>query len=378
MGSRLPSRALIIALVGWNKLCAWARRTAPTNPTRILIAHHLLLGDTLMLTPLLAKLRAAYPESEIVMTTPKAIAPLYAKRPYGVLAVPYDPRDLKTFQTLYALRGFDLAIVPGDNRYSWLARALGAKWIVAHAGDRPAFKNWMVDELVPYPTSAAAWGDMVAALVPGNSPAPYRPQDWPAPAFNPFPLPQAPYCVLHVGASSPLKHWENEKWLALADDLASRGCHVVWSGGRGEEKDVSVIDPQQKFISYAGKLDLPQVWHLIQHAALLVCPDTGIAHLGRLVNTPTLTLFGPGSDILCGAGNFWANSPYRTVTIPHFQCRNQHKLFRREIAWVQRCGRGLDECSAPACMHAISLESVIGAAHDALNSARLSQVENGL
>ena len=372
MASRLPSRLRIIAGASWNRLKTGRRRIAPINPARILIAHHLLLGDTLMLTPLLAKLRAQYPQAEIVMTAPQAIAPLYEKRPYGVLAVSYDPGDPATFQALYSLRGFDLAIVPGDNRFSWLAQALDAKWIVAHTGDRPNYKNWMVDEQIPYPAATAAWGDMVAELTPGSAPAPYRPEDWQDPGYAAFPLANTPYCVLHVGASSPLKRWENEKWLALADDLASRGYHIVWSGGRGEEKYVFAIDPQQKFTSYASKLDLPQLWQLIKRASLLVCPDTGIAHMGRLVNTPTVTLFGPGSDTICGAGNFWQNSPYRTVTFPNFHCRNQHILFRREIAWVQRCGRSQDECSAPACMHAITLESVTDAAHEILNNARMN------
>lgn len=372
MASRFPSRVRIIALAAWHSIRTLGRRKAPANPRRILIAHHLLLGDTLMLTPLLAKLRAQHPNAEIVMTTPKAIAPLYEKRPYGVRTIPYDPRDPATFKMLHSLHGFDLAIVPGDNRHAWLARALGAGWIIAHAGDRPAYKNWAVDELVPYPTKPAAWGDMVAELAPGDSPAPYRPTDWPQPTHANFPLPEIPYCVLHVGASSPLKLWNSEKWLSLAEYLSSLGYHVVWSGGKGEDKYISAIDPQQKFISCAGKLDLPQVWHLIKHAALLVCPDTGIAHLGRLVNTPTITLFGPGSDIICGAGNFWQNAPYRTITVSNFRCRNQHKLFRREIAWVQRCGRSLDECSTPACMHAITLDTVKSAAHDLLNSARLN------
>ena len=153
MASRFTSRVRIIALAAWHSIRTLGRRKAPTNPRRILIAHHLLLGDTLMLTPLLAKLRAQHPTAEIVMTTPKAIAPLYEKRPYGVRAIPYDPRDPGTFQALYPLRGFDLAIVPGDNRHGWLARALGTKWVIAHASDRPAYKNWAVDELVPYPRS---------------------------------------------------------------------------------------------------------------------------------------------------------------------------------------------------------------------------------
>ncbi len=46
------------------------------------------------------------------------------------------PRDPGTLMELLQQSGFDLALVPGDNRYSWLALALGAKWIVAFSGDR--------------------------------------------------------------------------------------------------------------------------------------------------------------------------------------------------------------------------------------------------
>ena len=367
MASRFSSRIRIIVLAAWHSLLTLGRRTAPVSPKRVLIAHHLLLGDTLMLTPLLAKLSEQYPAAEIVMTTPKAIAPLYEKRPYGVLAIPYDPRDPSTFQALYKLRGFDLAIVPGDNRHSWLARALGAKWVVAHAGDRPAYKNWPVDQLLPYPAKPAAWGDMVAELAPGPAPTVYEPQAWKTPDCSPFSLPQAPYCMLHIGASSSLKFWDNSKWLALASYLNQQGYNVVWSGGPGEQPLVAAIDPEERYPSYASQLDLPQLWHLISKTSLLVCPDTGVAHMGRLANTPTLTLFGPGSDIICGGGNFWRNSPYQPVTVENFFCRDQRILFRREIPWVRRCGRGTNECSAPACMEAIPLKAVTQAVSRLLN-----------
>ena len=42
-----------------------------------------------------------------------------------------------TLDALFDEPGFDLAIVPGDNRYSWLAAAAGARWIVAFCR-RPA------------------------------------------------------------------------------------------------------------------------------------------------------------------------------------------------------------------------------------------------
>ena len=361
MASRFSSRIRVVALAAWHSLLTAGRRRPPSEPKRILIAHHLLLGDTLMLTPLLAKLRAQYPAAEIVMTTPKAIVPLYEKKPYGVIALPFDPRDPATFQALRKSAGFDLALVPGDNRHSWLARALGAKWIVAFAGDRPAWKNWMVDRLVPYLGQPAAWGDMVAGLIEGPPPPTYRRENWPAPSHTPFEPPRGPYCVLHVGASSPLKLWGPEKWHALAEHLAQRGYQIVWSGGKNEQRLVAEIDPEGRYPSYAGQFDLGQLWHLIQQASLLVCPDTGVAHLGRIVNTPTVTLFGPGSAVICGAGDFWSHSPYRAVAVDDFPCRDQHILFKRKINWVKRCGRGVNQCTGPRCMEAIGLEPVITA-----------------
>jgi ADP-heptose:LPS heptosyltransferase len=356
--SRLGTRLAVVPRGILQRVLS-GRRQRPGHPRRILVAHHLLLGDTLMLTPLLAKLRGRHPAAEIVMTAPKAIAPLYEHRPYGVAAVAYDPGDAGTLAALRKLAGFDLAVVPGDNRFGWLALALGAKWIVAFAGDRPVYKSWPVDELIPYPDRPAAWGDMVAALIPGAPPAQYRRADWQSPGFRAFDLPASPYCVLHVGASSALKRWESAKWLALADRLSARGLAVVWSAGREENGLVEAIDPRGKYPSLAGKLDLAQMWHLLERAALLVCPDTGIAHLGRVVDTPTVALFGPGSLQLVGAGEFWRASRYRGVTIENFPCRDQRILFKREIAWVRRCQRTLAECPAPACMHAIDVDTVM-------------------
>lgn len=358
MASRLPARLAIIARALIHSL---KPRRKPEQPKRILIAHHLLLGDVLMLTALLAKLRQQYPNAEIIMACPKAIQPLYASAPYQVKALTFNPRDPSSLSALKREAGFDLSIIPGDNRYSWLARALNGGWIIAIAGDRPAYKSWPVDELIPYPDQAAHWADIIAALIPGPAPSTYSRAQWPAPAFKAFELPATPYCVLHVGASSTLKMWPAERWLQLAASLSAQGMHVVWSGGPGEQALIDHIDREQRYPSYAERLDLPQLWQLFEQAALIVCPDTGVAHLGRLVNTPTIALFGPGSPTLHGAGEFWRNSPFIAISNP-IDCRDQHLLYKRELAWVQRCGRSSKDCShqAPesACMRSISYEQV--------------------
>ncbi|MFO1316024.1 MAG: glycosyltransferase family 9 protein [Burkholderiales bacterium] len=361
-GSRAPMRVASVA----GALARWGlRRRRPAAPRRILLLHHLLLGDTLMVTALLAKLRARHPDAEIAMTVARAYAPLYAGRPYGVTAHVLDPRDVATFRALAALPRFDVAILPADNRWSWLARAIGARWIVGLAGDRPVHKNWPVDERVPYSPRPTAFADTAAELVAGAPPPRYRPRDWPAPPAEDLPQLPARYALLHVGASSPLKLWPPERWRALAQWLAARGVPVVWSAGPGEAAIVDAIAPPRADARIAGTLSLAQLWHVVAGARLLVCPDTGIAHLGRIVGTPTVTLFGPGSAVICGPGDFFADAPGQAVTVDPFPCRDQTIQFFRDVPWVRRCerlhGEPPERCPQARCMEAIGTPAVVAA-----------------
>lgn len=361
-GSRAPMRAVAVALA----LARWGfARRAPVAPRRIIVLHHLLLGDTLMLTALLAKLRERFPDAEIVLTLPRAFAPLYVRRPYGIVVHAFDPRDLATFWPLLRAPRFDLALLPADNRWSWLARAIGARWIVGFANDKPAHKNWPVDELVPYSALPAAFCDTAASLVSGPAPTPYRTSAWRAPPREDAPAVAGDYAVLHVGASSPLKLWEPARWRALAAWLEARGIKVVWSAGRGEATIIDSIDAGQERRRFAGTLALSSLWHLLAGARLLVCPDTGVAHLGRIVGVPTVTLFGPGSAVICGAGKFFADSAYRAVTVDPFPCRDQSIQFFREVPWVRRCERLFGEpparCRRARCMEAIEISAVTAA-----------------
>jgi hypothetical protein len=79
---------------------------------------------------------------------------------------------------------------------------------------------------------------------------------------------------------------------------------------------------------------------------------------------PTVALYGPGSALISGAGEFWRDTPFRAVTIDPFVCRDQRLLFKREIAWVRRCGRSIAECPRPRCMEAIDLAQACAAIVD--------------
>ncbi|MBT7411070.1 MAG: glycosyltransferase family 9 protein [Methylococcales bacterium] len=333
-------------------------RKPPVDCRKILVAHHLLLGDTLMLTPLLAKLRKQYSNATITMVSPKSTVILYQNKPYGVEVLPYDPKDIGTLKQLLKQSDYDLALIPGDNRVSWLAYALGAKWIVAFAGDTPSYKSWFVDQQIPYRESPATWGDMVADLVSGENDQLYDIDQWKAPACQNYSTPDSAYAVLHVGASTALKMWAPEKWMEIANYLKANNVTPIWSGGKGEEKIVTKIDSDQQYTSYAGQLDLSQMWNLLANAKILICPDTGMAHFGRITDTPTVVLFGPGSAVICGKGDFWKNSRYETVFEADIKCRDQNILFRRKLSWVKRCGRTTRSCSHAICMQAITVDMV--------------------
>jgi predicted small integral membrane protein len=62
VGERFTTRALAVSHALAH---VWRRRSPMGDPRRVLVAHNLLLGDTLMLTPLVAKIRARFPAAAI-------------------------------------------------------------------------------------------------------------------------------------------------------------------------------------------------------------------------------------------------------------------------------------------------------------------------
>ena len=212
MSNRFWTRLLVAGLALRTVLTGGARHK-PGNPHRFLVIAPLFAGDALLLAPLLAKLRQQHPACELYLVAGGAVQCLYQRRPYGVQAGVFDPRDAGTLLALRRWPAADLAIVAGESRYSWLALALGARWIVGFGGERGRLQNWALDERIPLPQRPAAWGDLAATLVRGAPAAPYRAGDWPDPEFAPFEFPPSPYCLLHVQASSPLKHWEEANGL---------------------------------------------------------------------------------------------------------------------------------------------------------------------
>ncbi|AXE34734.1 glycosyltransferase family 9 protein [Chromobacterium phragmitis] len=360
---RFPGRLLIFAALLCRLPWQWLRRKPkPEAVERVLILHQFLLGDALMATSLLAKARQRFPNADIALACPPGQAELYESRPYGIRPLPWHPRDFASIRRLFAERRFDIAYLMGENRLSFLARAMGARWIVGFAGETPRYKNWLVDEAVPYADQPEAWTDTAGRLVDGPEPRPFRLTDWP---LGDAALPTLParYVVLHVGASSATRFWPADSWRQVARQARSLGATVVWSCGPGEQRLIDELAPQPGDRVFAGSLSLVQLRAALAGASACVCPDTGIAHLAKVAGCPLIMLFGPGSEMLFGGSRFFAEHVCVGVGPSLFPCRNQRSVHYREVDWALRCFRqaGSEEgrCRLPQCMAAVAAAEVI-------------------
>jgi ADP-heptose:LPS heptosyltransferase len=336
------------------------------GPKKILIAHNLLLGDTLLLAPLMKRIYEKYPKAQKFILSKPLFEPLFKKSPYGFTALSYNPRSILSVWNIFCCGPYDLTFIAGDNRYSWLARAVGSRWIEGIEGDAPPWKNWMLDEAKSFDVKPATWADMMGRLVDGKDPKTYRKSEWPRPdikkLFLSFDISKS-YVVCHLGASNSLKFWKTTSWRALISNLRNQEYEVVLSVGPQEEYLINEVDPDHQYRHVSGTYSLVEMWALIEEAKLLISVDTGIAHFAKLADTPIVTLFGPGSPESHGVGNFWKTLDHSEATMPDFTCRNQKILFRRKVDWVKRCGRSVYECKTPgACMSEITPNQVINQA----------------
>ncbi len=118
------------------------------------------------------------------------------------------------------------------------------------------------------------------------------PASWEVPAV----APAGPYVVVHPGASSAARRWPARRWARLARELERTGVPVLLTGGPQERALVRGIATAAGLPGgrcTAGELTLPELSALVAGAALLVCGDTGVAHLGTALGTPSVLVFGP-------------------------------------------------------------------------------------
>jgi len=109
-----------------------------------------------------------------------------------------------------------------------------------------------------------------------------------------------PLVLLCPGSvNSRAKRWPAERFAALADQFADTGATVALIGAAGEldvSKTVAAMTQRPPLV-LTGQTSVSEVMALISIADVLITNDTGPAHIGAAVGTPTLVIFGPTNPL---------------------------------------------------------------------------------
>ena len=123
------------------------------------------------------------------------------------------------------------------------------------------------------------------------------------PVRPPVEPPARAVAVVHPGAAFPGRRWPPDRFAAVARHLAGQGHDVRITGGPGEvelARTVASAAGLGEDAVLAGRTSSLELAAVIAHARLVVCGDTGVAHLASAYRRPSVVLFGPVSPAQWG------------------------------------------------------------------------------
>jgi hypothetical protein len=128
------------------------------------------------------------------------------------------------------------------------------------------------------------------------------------PADLALPIPHSPNpapgaVVIHPGAKDATRRWPAERFAEVARTVVADGLTAVVTGSRRERPMALLVAAQAKLPPssvLAGRTSLRDLCALVAGAKLVVCADTGVAHLATAYGTPSVVIFGPSSPARWG------------------------------------------------------------------------------
>lgn len=294
---------------------------------RIFIRGTNWLGDAVMTTPALRRLRASFPAAHIALLATPRTADLFTAVPFVDEIVVYRRReagpraftaavwDLRARRADLALlfqNAFEAALlarlggVPVRIGYGVQGRSALLTHRLQHTPDhrnRHQTHDYLdlviaaeracglaldpARDTTPSLTATAAHRTAATSLLQRHGLAPEALR--------------APLIVLNTGATnSRAKCWPTDYFAALADRLIEQSrASIVLIGApseRAQAESVIVQMQQRGAINLAGETTMTDLIGVLDQAALIVSNDTGPAHIAAALGRPTLTIFGPTNE----------------------------------------------------------------------------------
>lgn len=280
-----------------------------TTPQSLCVLRLSAIGDVCHTLPVVRTLQAALPESEITWIIGKTEASLVGDIA-GIEFITFDKRTgltgMRALRRQLANRRFDVLLqmqvalrasalsrfIPAQSRIGFdRARARDFQWLFTDRHIAAREQQHVMDGLFGFAEAmgiqerllrwdiplAQADRDFAADHLPGNQP------------------------VLLISPCSStrarnFRNWSVERYAAVAAHAVnSLGMQVVVTGGpTALERDYGAriaADAGVPVTNLVGRSTLKQLFALIERAAVVMCPDSGPAHMATAAGTPVVGLY---------------------------------------------------------------------------------------
>ncbi|HEY1663436.1 MAG TPA: lipopolysaccharide heptosyltransferase II [Verrucomicrobiae bacterium] len=316
---------------------------SPNNPHRILVRGVNWLGDAVMTTPALLRLREKFPDAHIALLTPEKLRDLWLNHPAVNETISFGVGET-IFAVGKRLRAakFDVALVlPNSPRSAIEVFLAGIPRRLGYA--RPWRNFFLTQTIAPRAGAVKMRKRSVAEIQRLISRAPASKSDLPKTAHqnheylhlvaelgaNPEPLaPQLfvttdeiqavktkfglekiskPILGLNAGAEyGPAKRWPTDRFISAAKEIQQQtDCTWILFGGKNDleiTRQIASEAQNQKLNvqNLVGKTSLRELMAALKICNALLTNDTGPMHLAAALGVSIVAIFGSTSPELTG------------------------------------------------------------------------------
>jgi len=294
-----------------------------SDPNRILLIRPSALGDVCRTVPVLASLRARWPEARIDWLVNDAFAPVIESHPALTTAVHFPRKRFGKWHSPAAMRGlnrwmrglrateYDLVLdCQGLFRSGWISFRTGAATRVGYAN--AAEFGWLgYNTKLNVDRSMHTVDRMLALLEPIGVPVIddmrlYSSEADRATIDGILGAPGDRLAVLAPTSRWDAKRWPADRFAQLANSILEhdQADRIAIVGAPGEEPQCAPVtalaQTDDRVIDLVGRCAVGELLAVIERSSLVVANDSAALHIAVGFDRPIVALFGPTHVSLVG------------------------------------------------------------------------------